>query len=189
MGWMWNNLRVQIPGSYPVLGILVRIPFRRNRLPIPRISSRPRHNSMGSNPNRRCISMEEYRPVEPVIRVRFPAAAPKFLAFHVHRGHAAQRPPGLGNAKQKTRGLEGIEPPSRGPKPGIIPVDHNPTGDGRPPPKTGYEPELTQGCYRAGYEPGSRRSVVCHPRRPAVLQYRGHDQPWCKHQRAGTAQT
>ena len=27
MGWMWNNLRVQIPGSYPVLGILVRIPI------------------------------------------------------------------------------------------------------------------------------------------------------------------
>ena len=31
--------------------------------------------------------------------------------------------------KKNTRGLEGIEPPSHGPKPGIVPVDHNPTGD------------------------------------------------------------
>ena len=114
MGWMWNNLRVRIPGSYPDFGILVRIPFSGNRLPIwhlvPHSTRCQWHNSMGSNPNRRCISMEEYRPVEPVIRVRFPAAAPLFLAFHVHRGHAAQRPPGLGNTK-KHKGTGGNRTP------------------------------------------------------------------------------
>ena len=31
--------------------------------------------------------------------------------------------------QKNKRGLEGIEPPSHGPKPGIVPVDHNPTGD------------------------------------------------------------
>ena len=30
MGWMWNNLRVRIPGSYADFGILVRIPIRQN---------------------------------------------------------------------------------------------------------------------------------------------------------------
>ena len=38
-----------------------------------------------------------------------------------------------------------------------------------------------------GFISCDKRLVVSHPRRPAVLQYRGHDPTWCKHQRPGTA--
>ena len=76
----------------------------------------------------------------PATRVQFPAEALVFCTPPT--GHAAQRPPGLGITK--TGGLEGIEPPSLGPKPGIVPVDHNPTGGCTSPAKKGIEPELTQ---------------------------------------------
>ena len=111
----------------------------------------------GIESHRRCISTEEYRPVEPVIRVRFPAAAlpPLYLSGRApvcgtgHPGsipgrgtcvlHPANRPRGPKTSwtwHHKRGGLEGIEPPSLGPKPGIVPVDHNPTGGyTNPPPR------------------------------------------------------